>query len=68
MDRVVELWRVTDKIICFKMELHRFMLNVVSAYAPEVGCIHEKREALWLNLDDQWKRYQRMKELWWEQT
>ena len=34
VDRVVELWRVTDKIICLKMELDGVMLNVISAYAP----------------------------------
>ena len=32
VDRVVELWRVTDRIICLKMELDGVMLNVISAY------------------------------------
>ena len=52
VERVVELWRVTDKIICFKMELDGVMLNVVSAYAPQVGCIREEKEASWLDLDE----------------
>ena len=39
LDRVVELWRVTDRIICLKMEVDGVMLNVISAYAPQVGCI-----------------------------
>ena len=34
VDRVVEIWRVTDRIICLKMELDGVMLNVISAYAP----------------------------------
>ena len=68
VDRVVELWRVTDRIICLKMEPDGVMLNVISAYAPQVGCIREEKETFWLDLDEQWKRYQGMKELWWEQT
>ena len=41
MERVVELQRVTDRIICLKMELNGVMLNVIIAYAPQVGCIRE---------------------------
>ena len=37
VDRVVELWRVTDRIICLQIELDGVMLNVISAYAPHVG-------------------------------
>ena len=51
MDRVVELWRVTDRIISLKMELDGVMLNVISAYAPQVGCIREEKETFWLDLD-----------------
>ena len=28
------------------------MLNVVCAYAPQVGCIREEKEAFWLDLDE----------------
>ena len=52
LDRVVELWRVTDRIICLKMEVDGVMLNVISAYAPQVGCIREEKEAFWLDLDE----------------
>ena len=44
VDRVVELWRVTDRIICLKMELDGGMLNVISAYAPQVGANVKKRK------------------------
>ena len=53
VERVVELWMVvTDKIMCLKMELDGVMLNVISAHAPQVGCIREEKEALWLDLDE----------------
>ena len=44
VDRVVELWRVTDRIICLQMELDGVMLNVISAYVLQVGCICKKRK------------------------
>ena len=52
VDRVVELWRVTDRIIYLKMELDGVMLNVISAYAPQIGCIRKEKEAFWLDLDE----------------
>ena len=45
------IWRVTDRIICLKIELDGVMVNVISAYAPQVGCICEKKETFWLDLD-----------------
>ena len=50
-DRLVELWKTTNRIICLKMELDGVKLNVISAYAPQVGYIREKKEAFWLDLD-----------------
>ena len=35
VERVVELWRVTDRMICLKMELDGVMMNVISAYGPQ---------------------------------
>ena len=35
-----------------KMELDGVMLNVISAYRPQVGCIHVEKEAFWLDLDE----------------
>ena len=52
VDRVAELWRVSERIICLKMELDGVMLNVISAYAPQVGCIREEKETFWLDLDE----------------
>ena len=59
VDRVVELWRVTDRIICLKTELDGVMLNVISAYAPQVGCIREEKEAFKLDLDETVEKIQK---------
>ena len=34
------------------MELDGVMLNVISAYAPQVRCIREEKETFWLDLDE----------------
>ena len=52
VDRVLELWRERDGIICLKMELDGVMLNAISVYAPQVGCIGEEKEAFWLDVDE----------------
>ena len=52
MDRVIELWRISDRIICMKIELDGVVLNIISAYAPQVECVREEKEAFWLDLDE----------------
>ena len=42
VDRVMELWRGTDRKIGLKMEVNGVMLNVISPYAPQVRCIREE--------------------------
>ena len=52
VDRVVKSWSVTDRDICLKMELDGVVLIVISAYAPQVGCIRNEKQAFWLDLDE----------------
>lgn len=41
--------RVSDRILSLKLEIKRVMMNVVSAYAPHVGCqLEEKEEISWM--------------------
>ena len=46
VDRVVKLWRVTDREICLKMELDGVVLIVISAYASQVGCIRKEKKSI----------------------
>ena len=50
--KTILIHNATLLVICSKRELDGFMLNVISAYAPEVGCIREDKEAFWLELDE----------------
>ena len=51
VDRVIELWRISDRIIRIKMELDGVALNIISAYAPQVECMHEEKESFLLDLN-----------------
>ncbi|XP_065645226.1 uncharacterized protein LOC136075718 [Hydra vulgaris] len=50
--RVVEVRRVSDRVICVKLEIDGVVVNVINAYAPQVGCDMEEREEFWKELDD----------------
>ncbi|KAF7688136.1 hypothetical protein HF521_014142 [Silurus meridionalis] len=48
---VVEVKRVSDRVINVKLEVEWIMINVISAYAPQVGCEMEKKR-FWSELDE----------------
>ncbi|MDM5112197.1 hypothetical protein, partial [Aeromonas caviae] len=52
VNSVVEIKRVSDRIMSLKLEIEGVMLNVVSAYAPQVGCQLEEKEEFWSKLDE----------------
>ncbi|KAK3525864.1 hypothetical protein QTP70_010936 [Hemibagrus guttatus] len=49
---VLEVKRVSDRVMSLKLEIGRVMLNVVSGYAPQVGCELEEKERFWSELDE----------------
>ncbi|KAI5098342.1 hypothetical protein C0J45_12069 [Silurus meridionalis] len=44
---VVEVKRVSDRVMIVKMEVEGVMINVISAYATQVGCEMEEKEKFW---------------------
>ncbi|KAK3539708.1 hypothetical protein QTP70_012041 [Hemibagrus guttatus] len=44
---VLEVKRVSDREMSLKLEIEGVMLNVVSGYAPQVGCELEEKERFW---------------------
>lgn len=48
---VVEVKRESDRLMCVKVEIEGVMINVVSGYAPQVGCELEEKEKFWNELD-----------------
>ncbi|KAK3573105.1 hypothetical protein QTP86_013220 [Hemibagrus guttatus] len=49
---VLEVKRVSDRVMSLKLEIEGEMLNVVSGYAPQVGCELEEKERFWSELDE----------------
>ncbi|MCJ8736038.1 hypothetical protein PDJAM_G00254200 [Pangasius djambal] len=49
---VLEVKRVSDRVMSLKLEMEGVMLNVVSGYAPQVGCELEEKERFWSELDE----------------
>ncbi|KAK3575285.1 hypothetical protein QTP86_023405, partial [Hemibagrus guttatus] len=49
---VLEVKRVSDRVMSLKLEFEEVMLNVVSGYAPQVGCELEEKERFWSELDE----------------
>lgn len=49
---VVEVKRVSDRLMSLKLEMEGQMVNVVSGYAPQVGCELGEKERFWSELDE----------------
>ncbi|KAK3506247.1 hypothetical protein QTP70_012801 [Hemibagrus guttatus] len=49
---VLEVKRVSDRVMSLKLEIEGVMLNVVSGYAPQVGWELEEKERFWSELDE----------------
>lgn len=49
---VLEVKRISDRVISVKMELEGVIINVISAYAPQAGCDIEEKEAFWREMDE----------------
>ena len=49
---VLEVRRVSERVITVKLEIERTPLNVVSAYAPQVGCGKREKEGFWSEIDE----------------
>ncbi|KAI5619406.1 hypothetical protein C0J50_21026 [Silurus asotus] len=49
---VVKVKRVSDRVMIVKVEVEGMMINVISAYAPQVGCEMEEKERFWSESDE----------------
>ncbi|KAE8291504.1 hypothetical protein D5F01_LYC11112 [Larimichthys crocea] len=49
---VLEVKRVSDRVMSLNLEIEGVMFNVVSGSAPQVACELEEKEKFWLDLDE----------------
>ena len=52
INSVLEVKRVSDRILSLKMEIDGIQINVISAYAPQVGCDLEEKEEFWSEVEE----------------
>ena len=50
--RVLGVERVSDRVMCVKLEIEGVIMNLISAYGPQVGCELEQKEEFWSELDE----------------
>ena len=50
-ESVLEVKRVSDRLMAMKLEVNGFILNIVSAYAPQVNYSMEEKNDFWEDLD-----------------
>ena len=50
--RVLEVKRVSDRMMYMKLDIEGVMMTVVSAYAPQVGGLREEKDKFWTDLDE----------------
>ena len=51
-ESVLEVKRVSDRLMAIKLEVKRSILNIVSTYAPQVNNSMEEKNDFWEDLDD----------------
>ena len=50
-ESVLEVKKVSDRLMAMKLEVNGFILNIVSAYAPQVNNSMEEKNDFWEDLD-----------------
>ena len=49
--RVLEVDRFSDRVMRVRLEVGGHIANIISAYAPQVGCEESVKEEFWESLD-----------------
>ena len=50
--RVLEVKRVSDRMMYMQLDIEGVLMTVVSAYAPQVGCLRKEKDTFWTDLDE----------------
>ena len=50
--RVLDVKRVYDRMMYMKLDIEGVTMTVISAYAPQVGCLREEKDTFWTDLDE----------------
>ena len=51
-DNILEVNRISDRLITAKLLIDTININIVSAYAPQVGCTPKEKEEFWEEVEE----------------
>ena len=52
-DRLVSVSRTNDRVLSVKLFIGETVVNVICAYAPQMGCQDEEKETFWRQVDQE---------------
>ena len=52
VEQVVEVNRISDRIMWMRLQLNGEIANILSVYAPQVGCTEQEKDEFWELLDE----------------
>ena len=55
-DKILEIKRISDRIMTMKRVSGNTMLNIISVYAPQVGCSQQEKDQFYENLESEMRR------------
>ena len=55
-DKILEIKRISDRIMTMKLVSGNTMLNIISVYAPQVGCSQQEKDRFYENLESEMRR------------
>ena len=55
-DKILEIKRISDRIMTMKLVSGNSVLNIISVYAPQVGCSQQEKDQFYENLEREMRR------------
>ena len=55
-DKILEIKRISDRIMTMKLVSGNTMLNIISVYAHQVGCSQQEKDQFYENLESEMRR------------
>ena len=55
-DKIIEIKRISDRIMTMKLLSGNIMLNIISVYVPQVGCSQQEKDQFYENLESEIRR------------
>ena len=64
IDHVLQVNRKSDRIMRIQMVIAEKKMNIISVYAPQVGCSDDEKLTFWEELDDVLQSIPAKKDWW----